>query len=542
MACYCASSFVALVLLAPAQRVQPPAVSAQEAPLDAEKSPSTRAVPRTVQIQQMHRLHVTTSGEIIEDSAGARAAGSTGSAGGPHPLRGRIQGGCPQQVSSYTDADFEGGAFIVQAGFAEGEIAAASYILSPGDFPLRVDLLEMIFATFNATVETTTQWSVLVWAGTPDSGNLVAQFSSDGDLLPHIVLPPGSSGVNVAVSVDPGDPGQIIINDDGSHTFSIGYRIDVHNLQTQDPCFFSPPTCCNAFPATDISGLASSTGNWLFGIDCGPFGCPANGGWATFQELPGLPGELCTPSGDWVMRATWTPIDCGGGEPGACCLPDGGCFDVTLGDCDILQGSFEGEGTSCATTQCPGPTEACCFEGPPPGCLDLEVSNCIPAGGFPQGPGSSCNQIECFASGACCLPNGTCENDFFEGDCNAVDGLFQGSNTTCDTADCPDPEGACCFDTGFCLLLTEAQCSSVGASWSGALTDCVDSDGNGTADACEPDCPEDLNGNGVVNPQDLAILLGAWGDCEGCEADLNGDGVVGPFDLALLLGEWGPCP
>ena len=26
-----------------------------------------------------------------------------------------------------------------------------------------------------------------------------------------------------------------------------------------------------------------------------------------------------------------------------------------------------------------------------------------------------------------------------------------------------------------------------------------------------------------------------------CAADLNGDGVVGPADLAMLLGSWGPC-
>lgn len=53
--------------------------------------------------------------------------------------------------------------------------------------------------------------------------------------------------------------------------------------------------------------------------------------------------------------------------------------------------------------------------------------------------------------------------------------------------------------------------------------------------------PGDLDGDGVVNAVDLAILLGSWGPCVGCDADLNDDGVVGPADLAIVLGNWGPC-
>ncbi len=50
----------------------------------------------------------------------------------------------------------------------------------------------------------------------------------------------------------------------------------------------------------------------------------------------------------------------------------------------------------------------------------------------------------------------------------------------------------------------------------------------------EPD--PDLDGDGVVGPADLAILLAAWGG-DG-PADLNGDGEVGPEDLAILLAAW----
>lgn len=47
----------------------------------------------------------------------------------------------------------------------------------------------------------------------------------------------------------------------------------------------------------------------------------------------------------------------------------------------------------------------------------------------------------------------------------------------------------------------------------------------------------DLDGNGVVGPSDLAILLGSWGSAG--PGDLDCDGVVGAADLAILLGAWG---
>lgn len=52
----------------------------------------------------------------------------------------------------------------------------------------------------------------------------------------------------------------------------------------------------------------------------------------------------------------------------------------------------------------------------------------------------------------------------------------------------------------------------------------------------------DLDGDGIVGPADLAILLGNWGpvDCAGAGCpDLDGDGDVDAADLAVLLGNWG---
>lgn len=48
----------------------------------------------------------------------------------------------------------------------------------------------------------------------------------------------------------------------------------------------------------------------------------------------------------------------------------------------------------------------------------------------------------------------------------------------------------------------------------------------------------DLNGDGIVDGDDLGVLLAAWGDDQGA-ADLNDDGVVDSADLGLLLANWG---
>ncbi|MCA9290846.1 MAG: SBBP repeat-containing protein, partial [Phycisphaerales bacterium] len=49
----------------------------------------------------------------------------------------------------------------------------------------------------------------------------------------------------------------------------------------------------------------------------------------------------------------------------------------------------------------------------------------------------------------------------------------------------------------------------------------------------------DLDGDDVVGPADLAMLLASWGRCEACPEDLDGDGDVDAADLAMLLADWG---
>lgn len=371
-------------------------------------------------------VSVSTAGQIIHDL----------------DFRGFGQRGCINDAS-HTDPTFSATQWTMQAGFAETEIAAATYTLPASAFPIKIETLKCLFVTLNAVEQTTTEWSVLVWEGTPTAGTLVAEYSSDGLILPHLVMPPGTNGTLVEVSVDPGDPDQIFItNAGGSNKFTIGFRIDQHNFQVSDPCFTAPPSNRNAFPATDRDGLASPNGNWLKAVNCGAFGCRA--GWSMFSQL-----GLCEPSGDWAMAATWSSLDC---------TPD---------------------------------------------------------------------------FGACCLPNGTCEQMWVD-DCIAAGGEYQGDGVDCADTNCPIPEGACCFSNGFCLVLPESNCLGAGGTYAGHGTDCGDHNGDGAPDACTPPCVADRNSDGLLDFFDIQDFLNDY-SASNMSADMNADGQYDFFDVQIYL-------
>ncbi len=50
--------------------------------------------------------------------------------------------------------------------------------------------------------------------------------------------------------------------------------------------------------------------------------------------------------------------------------------------------------------------------------------------------------------------------------------------------------------------------------------------------------PGDVNGDGVVDVNDILMLIVAWGPCDGCPEDINGDGTVNVSDLIELISNW----
>jgi formylglycine-generating enzyme required for sulfatase activity len=63
----------------------------------------------------------------------------------------------------------------------------------------------------------------------------------------------------------------------------------------------------------------------------------------------------------------------------------------------------------------------------------------------------------------------------------------------------------------------------------------------GETEGGPPAAPGDVNGDGWVDGNDLALMLSAWGTSF-AGADFNGDGIIGGDDLAVLLGAWGGSP
>ncbi len=497
---------------------------------------------------------------------------------------------CPSETITLSEANFDGGSFVLQAGFVEGEMAGVTYTVDPGAFPIRIDSMEMVFAQDSTVEGTVTEWSVIVFAGNPDTGQLVQQFSSDGNILPHITMPPGTAGVVVQLMVDPNDPEQIFVPNNGSNTFSVVFRVDSHNSPPTVPCDLgiTPAECCppdparNAFPTTDTpepNVPDFPTANWLYcKLGCGPLACP--GGWHRFSDL-----GLFRPSGDWNIRATYTPTDCN--IEGACCKDNGNCVLNFEDECIDLDGLFWGPGTECSPNPCPQPDGACCDElgvctddvpanncdgpslthfpnetciditCPDPvgaccnstgGCLDnLDQTFCEDTlGGIYAGAATQCEDDVCVA-GACCMPDGSC-NETVEAGCFASGGTFQGSGTLCSETNCPQPLGACCIGGNVCTAgQTQGNCESFDGYWGGPGTDCADLDENNRPDVCDVAlCPYDLDENGSVGPGDVGIVKNFFG-CDigqsSCVAlDFDNNGSVGPGDVGVVKNSFGACP
>ncbi|MHC5022968.1 MAG: hypothetical protein ACYTGG_03515, partial [Planctomycetota bacterium] len=76
--------------------------------------------------------------------------------------------------------------------------------------------------------------------------------------------------------------------------------------------------------------------------------------------------------------------------------------------------------------------------------------------------------------GACCLPNGTCQDNTSAGECGELGGEFQGPGTNCESITCP-PTGACCFisaSLGECAEYIESFCVQIGGFYNGDGTAC----------------------------------------------------------------------
>lgn len=79
--------------------------------------------------------------------------------------------------------------------------------------------------------------------------------------------------------------------------------------------------------------------------------------------------------------------------PGACCLVDGSCVEVTEEECDAMGGMFNGDGVTCMQVTCVQPDGACCLADG--SCVELTEEECDDMGGMYNGDFSLCVDVTC---------------------------------------------------------------------------------------------------------------------------------------------------
>ena len=52
-------------------------------------------------------------------------------------------------------------------------------------------------------------------------------------------------------------------------------------------------------------------------------------------------------------------------------------------------------------------------------------------------------------------------------------------------------------------------------------------------------CSADIDGDGVVDIQDVLQILSDWGSSG---SDVNGEGITNILDLLVAISQWGDCP
>ena len=193
--------------------------------------------------------------------------------------------------------------------------------------------------------------------------------------------------------------------------------------------------------------------------------------------------------------------DCLAIDVGACCLADGlrgpGCVITDQWDClNNVGGEWMGYGTDCTACIPPPQPGACCMSS---GCSMILESECLQLGGQWLGEGVDCTN--CPDTGACCLCDG-CLLTWVDDCANAGGDWLAGA----ECSDCPPLTelGVCCLASGCIANASETDCTDNLGEWLGSNSSCSD---------CPQPCFGDLNGDWIVNIDDLLILLGQYGIC-----------------------------
>jgi hypothetical protein len=128
----------------------------------------------------------------------------------------------------------------------------------------------------------------------------------------------------------------------------------------------------------------------------------------------------------------------------------------------------------------------------------------------------------------------------FAASANSHDADADGTFDSCDT--CTDSDGDGFGNPGF--ITNTCGLDNCPDDFN---PDQSDTDNDGIGDACDVlPCPADIaggsGGDGLVNIDDLLLVINSWGKGAGSPGDVNGSGLVNIDDLLTVINAWGACP
>jgi hypothetical protein len=278
------------------------------------------------------------------------------------------------------------------------------------------------------------------------------------------------------------------------------------------------------------------------GIGCGD---PATGSCCTARTTPSCSDALCCEAicslDGFCCEAEWDQV-CADAAAILCGDCDGACGGPAGGDCCAPHATPGCSDDRCCLSICVV-DPVCCIESWDqicaktalavcgncgPGCGEPASGDCCTAHATPSCEDAACCLSVCVADPFCC-------ESAWDEVCAATAlkscGACVGSCGSPTAGDCCKPHtNPACSDAACCNLICGADPFCCNIEWDSMCADAA-------AAACGLcAAPGDLNGDGVVDPSDLTILLNSWG---GPAGDIDGDGVTGPADLVLLLNSWG---
>jgi len=456
-----------------------------------------------------------------------------------------------------------------EAGFDAYDVVVADNFTGDGS---SIDMLEMVIGGWNGFVDPSgvTGYTANLYSSDAQTGvSLVGDIDSNYVDAANVTIDANWTGANFLLVLDPGvtsvageqliglipaneyatngqtgcadsaasdgtnaiqgNPGggfgfgtwQAIVDADGTTPVDGAYRIG--GYMAGDPCDDALPTLCAADVDMDgsvaVSDVLAIIGQWG---DCG------DGTFRPSGDVAPMPnGDCCVTVADVLAVVGSWGADCT--VYGSCCYADETCADTSEADCTAGAGSWNGDGSDCASTSCEISNtdgDECSTALPAmAGANPFDTTNMTPSGDEPPddlcagtflewggsqdvwfmyvSDGGMTTFDTCDAASydtSLALYEGTCDNlvacngdsanqtgcqtyysEITNFDCVAGEtyylriGSWQGTSVGTGTLNISPPStgyGACCFADETCIDVDAADCDAFGGMFMGDGTDC----------------------------------------------------------------------